>query len=121
MIYNIEFQKRGLPHAHIVLFLDWDDKISNATDIDKFISTELPNMDKDPLLYVLVINLIIYEPYGSSNSKSHVKGNKCLKIYPKRFNKETYVDGEVIHVIRDWTVGKQLLKLRCMDNKNVVL
>ena len=33
--YHIEFQIRGLPHAHIVLWLTQDDKLQNSVDIDK--------------------------------------------------------------------------------------
>ncbi|GBN83775.1 hypothetical protein AVEN_255490-1 [Araneus ventricosus] len=34
----IEFQKRGLPHAHILLTLDSESKIRTKDDIDKFVS-----------------------------------------------------------------------------------
>jgi len=30
-VYTIEFQKRGLPHMHILIFLQPGDKISNPT------------------------------------------------------------------------------------------
>ncbi|GBO03951.1 hypothetical protein AVEN_220161-1 [Araneus ventricosus] len=42
-IYVIEFQKRGLPHAHILLTLDSESKIRTKDDIDKFVSAELPD------------------------------------------------------------------------------
>ncbi|GBN61923.1 hypothetical protein AVEN_245566-1 [Araneus ventricosus] len=44
-IYVIEFQKRVLPKAHILLTLDSEFKIRPKDDIDKFLSAELP----DPL------------------------------------------------------------------------
>ncbi|GBM65838.1 hypothetical protein AVEN_12893-1 [Araneus ventricosus] len=44
-IYVIEFQKRGLPHAHILLTLDTYSKIRTKDDTDKYVSAELP----DPL------------------------------------------------------------------------
>ncbi|XP_074298485.1 uncharacterized protein LOC141629368 [Silene latifolia] len=34
VVYTIEFQKRGLPHAHILLFLQRDDKFPEAVDVD---------------------------------------------------------------------------------------
>ncbi|KAL0319969.1 UNVERIFIED_CONTAM: hypothetical protein Sradi_5258400 [Sesamum radiatum] len=49
VLYTIEFQKRGLPHAHIILFLHPDDKPRNAADIDKIITAELPDKEKDPV------------------------------------------------------------------------
>jgi hypothetical protein len=45
----IEFQKRGLPHAHIVLIVDDDDKPRNPDDYDRFVSAEIPSED-NPVL-----------------------------------------------------------------------
>ncbi|XP_056685898.1 uncharacterized protein [Spinacia oleracea] len=47
-IYTIEFQKRGLPHAHILLFLNEEDKPRTSEDIDRIISAELPDPKKKP-------------------------------------------------------------------------
>ena len=44
-MYTIEFQKRGLPHAHILLWLDGENRLHNGSNIDKIISAELPNPD----------------------------------------------------------------------------
>ncbi|KAH1226212.1 hypothetical protein GmHk_11G032932 [Glycine max] len=42
-IYTIEFQRRGLPHAHILLFLDVGSKYPSLADIDRIISAEIPD------------------------------------------------------------------------------
>ena len=36
-VYTIEFQKRGLPHAHIILFLTDADKPRTAEDVDRLV------------------------------------------------------------------------------------
>ena len=41
-IYTVEFQKRGLPHAHIVVILRATDRPLTAADIDALVSAELP-------------------------------------------------------------------------------
>ena len=41
MMYTIEFQKRGLPHVHILIILTEKDKLRTAADVDRFISAEL--------------------------------------------------------------------------------
>ena len=43
--HSIEFQKRGFPHAHIIIWLDRMGKDLHLTpqEIDKFISAEIPN------------------------------------------------------------------------------
>ena len=44
----IEFQRRGLPHAHILIFFKDKDKYPEPSQIDKIISAEIPNKDEDP-------------------------------------------------------------------------
>ncbi|XP_021723374.1 uncharacterized protein LOC110690793 [Chenopodium quinoa] len=41
MIYVIEFQKRGLPHAHFLIILNQDYKIKCPADFDKFVCAEI--------------------------------------------------------------------------------
>ncbi|XP_071699463.1 uncharacterized protein [Rutidosis leptorrhynchoides] len=61
-LYTIEFQKRGLPHAHICIFLDECDKMLEPEDVDEYISAELPDKDEDPELYRLVTEYMIHGP-----------------------------------------------------------
>src|ERR1700733_9615805 len=42
-IHTIEFQKRGLPHMHFLIFLDPADKIHDAHGIDSIVSAQLPD------------------------------------------------------------------------------
>ncbi|XP_054796096.1 uncharacterized protein LOC129301562 [Prosopis cineraria] len=92
-IYTIEFQKRGLPHAHIILFLDPADKIKDAEHVDELISTEIPNKNTSPLLYDLVASYMIHGPCGHSNPRSPcMKEGKCSKYFPKKFVEETILD-----------------------------
>jgi hypothetical protein len=46
-IYVIEFQKRDLPHAHIVIFSRDEDKPRTREIIDQLISAEIPDKDED--------------------------------------------------------------------------
>ena len=41
-LWVIEFQKRGLPHVHILVILRDSDRIITAEDVDSTISAELP-------------------------------------------------------------------------------
>ena len=40
--YVIEFQKRGLPHAHILLIFDNDSKPKSAKDVDRMVLLKFP-------------------------------------------------------------------------------
>jgi len=63
-MYTIEFQKRGLPYAHILLWLDGANKLLNLRDIDKVISAELPHAESYPKLAKTVATFMIHGPCG---------------------------------------------------------
>ncbi|KIH67100.1 hypothetical protein ANCDUO_02572, partial [Ancylostoma duodenale] len=84
---EIEWQKRGLPHAHILVWLK--DKI-HPTQIDSIISAEIPNPDQDPGLYEIITKNMIHGPCGPLNPNSPcMKDRKCTKKYPREFIQET--------------------------------
>jgi hypothetical protein len=53
-IYVIEFQKRGLPHAHILIFFVEDDKPHTVEDVDHVINAELLNSETNRLAHKTV-------------------------------------------------------------------
>ncbi|GBB96670.1 hypothetical protein RclHR1_28030002 [Rhizophagus clarus] len=53
-IYVIEFQKRGLPHAHFLLILVLENKLRSTDDYDSVVSAEIPNPVTHPLAYKTV-------------------------------------------------------------------
>ena len=55
-IYVIEFQKRGFPHAHILVTLDFNDRPKTTAEFDTIISCEIPDKDEEPELYKCVKN-----------------------------------------------------------------
>ena len=54
-VYIIEFQKRDLSHAHILLIMNQDDKIKDMKDIDNIIYTEIPDRNIDPVILLQAI------------------------------------------------------------------
>ncbi|XP_053568401.1 uncharacterized protein LOC128657987 [Bombina bombina] len=92
-VHVIEFQKRGLPHAHILLILKAEDKPNDAETIDTFISAEIPDEQIYPRLHAIVIKHMIHGPCGEHNLNSPcmVDGN-CSKNFPKNFQKETLIN-----------------------------
>ncbi|OWZ20554.1 Helitron helicase [Phytophthora megakarya] len=63
-VYVVEYQKRGLPHAHILLILRPKDKPVSAEDVDRLVSAELPDKEKHPELYETVISNMLHGPCG---------------------------------------------------------
>ncbi|XP_074109302.1 uncharacterized protein LOC141534058 [Cotesia typhae] len=86
-MYTIEWQKRGLPHVHILLWLV--EKI-RPESIDQIICAELPDPDINPHLYQVITTTMIHGPCGSLNfNSSCMVDSKCTKKYPKQFLNET--------------------------------
>ena len=81
----VEFQKRGLPHAHILLIVAEADKPKTAEDVDRFVSAEIPDPTTQPELYHLVDTHMVHGPCGHLNPAcSCMKDGQCSKNYPKR-------------------------------------
>nr|XP_047122898.1 uncharacterized protein LOC100214625 [Hydra vulgaris] len=86
----IEFQKRGLPHAHILLHLANDDKLETSQDIDNLICAEIPDPIVNCERYGIIKTCMIHGPCGILNLNSPcMKDGVCSKNYPKDFNANT--------------------------------
>jgi hypothetical protein len=89
-IHTIEFQKRGLPHMHLLIFLDPADKIHDAHDIDSIVSAQLPDPITQPLLYETITTCMLHGPCGTIKPKAPcMVDKKCSKRYPKEFRENT--------------------------------
>lgn len=122
MIYTIEFQKRGLPHAHILLFLERGSKFPTTKDVDKVIRAEIPDRSSNPVLYGLVRDLMVHGPCGLANPSSPcmVKG-KCTKKFPKDFCTDTHVNKDGLPVYRRREDGRSVEKNGIeLDNRYVI-
>ena len=89
-VHTIEFQKRGLPHIHILVFLAAPHKIHDAVRADRIVSAQFPNPETEPLLYATVTKTMVHGPCGKDypNTKCMVNGT-CSKWYPKEFLNQT--------------------------------
>ncbi|KAK7273568.1 hypothetical protein RIF29_14624 [Crotalaria pallida] len=105
-MYTIEFQKRGLPHAHILLWFGGCNKLKNAELIDGVISAELPDPVVFPKLYRLVSMFMVHGPCGANRRNSPcMKNGRCSKFYPKKYSDNTYFDDDGYPVYRRRDTG----------------
>lgn len=87
-IHVIEFQKRGLPHMHLMIALE--KSITDEIDVDKYIQAFIPDKEQDPILYNLVTKHMIHGPCGDLNKNSICMVEKrCSKNFPKQFQVQT--------------------------------
>lgn len=121
-IHVIEFQKRGLPHAHILIILRETDKIRDPTDADSVVCAELPDPNEDPLLHKVVSECMIHGPCGDMNLQAPcMDGNKCSKNFPKEYAPETLMNVDGYPLYRRRNDGKIVQKNDCfLDNRWVV-
>ncbi|XP_022003818.1 ATP-dependent DNA helicase RRM3-like [Helianthus annuus] len=122
VVYTVEFQKRGLPHAHICLFMKVDHKLPTVDHIDPFISAEIPDKSEDPQLYTLVSEYMIHGPCGNANlSCPCMVDKRCSKRFPKKFSTQTIIDSSGFPVYRRRDCGRTVIKKGVqLDNRSVV-
>uniref|UniRef100_UPI00358E5CE5 uncharacterized protein n=1 Tax=Myxine glutinosa TaxID=7769 RepID=UPI00358E5CE5 len=121
-MYTIEWQKRGLPHAHILIWLS--SKI-RANQIDSIISAEFPDPTNDEDLFEIVKAQMVHGPCGSLNYNSPcMKDTNCTKRFPRQFLKETQTgeDGYPPHRRRRPEDGRVQTKIgqHEIDNRWIV-
>lgn len=122
MLYTVEFQKRGLPHIHCIVWRAAADAEFSATAVDSLICAEIPDVFSDPLGYALVDEFMIHGPCGDKN-KSCVcmKNGHCSKHFPKGFQEETTMDEFGFTVYRRRNDGRYVVKNGIkLDNRWVV-
>jgi len=61
-VYVVEFQKRGLPHAHFLLIMQNKYKLTCPEQYDLLISAEIPNKKKYPQLHKMVLMHMMHGP-----------------------------------------------------------
>jgi hypothetical protein len=84
-LYTIEFQKRGLPHAHILIFLHPSSKYPTPEDINQIISAEIPNPHSQKELYHLVKKHMMHGPCGVPGKTTPcTRKGPCAKFFPKK-------------------------------------
>lgn len=99
-IHVIEFQKRGLPHAHIIVILDKSCKIDSVSKIDRCISAEIPDPVKDPKLFEKVTKYMIHRPCNVTKQQCLSSDNKCTKRFPKGLTDVTVINEETYPTYR---------------------
>lgn len=91
-IHVIEFQKRGLPHAHMLIVLQEACKLRGPLDIDSLICAEIPDKETHPELHNIIQSCMIHGPCGTLNPKAPcMEDGKCTKDFPKAFSEATVI------------------------------
>lgn len=87
-MYSVEWQKRGLPHLHLLIWLD--DYLS-TDQLDDLISAEIPD-ESDPDLLRIVKSTMIHGPCNADQNAPCKRDGSCRFKYPHRFVDATTAD-----------------------------
>ncbi|KAM5554594.1 hypothetical protein ABKV19_022807 [Rosa sericea] len=109
-VHVIEFQKRGLPHCHMVIILDENDKLNTTDDYDHIVRAEIPFRDEEPELYNIVLKHMIHGPCGTLNENSPcMKNGSCKRNYPKQFSEFTVQGNDCYPIYRRRNDGRSVV------------
>ncbi|XP_042027246.1 uncharacterized protein LOC121774434 [Salvia splendens] len=122
IVYMVEFQKRGLPHAHILLFLSNEDKQPKPQRIDEIISAELPDQVIDPHYHEYVKEFMMHGPCVIVRKSSPCMLNgRCSKYFPKKYLAAKNFDDDGYPAYRRRDNGRVVMKDGVpLDNRYVV-
>jgi hypothetical protein len=99
-IHVVEFQKRGLPHAHILLIMADEDKPRTTEDYDRLVCAEIPDQNENPRLWKVVTETMLHGPCGPANPTGPcMRRGKCRFGYPKPFVEQTQESDEYSYPI----------------------
>lgn len=117
-VYTIEFQKRGLPHAHLILFLHPDDQPTTPEQIDCMITAQLPDPDTEPQLFNLVTKFMLHGPCQDYKCWT---GTECRLGYPRPYREITELPENTYPSYKRPNNGRHFVKgQNRYDNAHVV-
>ncbi|MBW0498906.1 hypothetical protein O181_038621 [Austropuccinia psidii MF-1] len=61
-VYTIEFHKRGIPHAHIILILAKNSIPNKSSQINTLVCAEMPHPTQEKKLFELVTTTMLHSP-----------------------------------------------------------
>ena len=95
-MHTIEFQKRGLPHAHILVIFHPSNHLLTTDDYDRVVVAEIPDPEKEPELHKLVLQFMIHTPCENRPSAACRKDNRkrCCSHFPKEYRNYTFANDD---------------------------
>uniref|UniRef100_A0A0N5BQI5 Helitron_like_N domain-containing protein n=1 Tax=Strongyloides papillosus TaxID=174720 RepID=A0A0N5BQI5_STREA len=91
---TIEFQKRSLPHIHILVKVSKEDFRLTSDQVDEYVKAEFPDKEKNPCLFEIVTKTMVHSRCDISKTKvpcwDEAK-NICTKKFPEQYHKVTSI------------------------------
>jgi hypothetical protein len=88
-VWRIEWQARGLPHVHLLIILV--SSIVSTQQVDDFVSAEIPDPAKFPILHDLIANFQLHTPCDVNEDSGCRQGKPCKRHFPKDMSRSTVI------------------------------
>ncbi|KAH3731467.1 ATP-dependent DNA helicase pif1 [Pelomyxa schiedti] len=85
LLYVIEFQKRGLPHSHILIRTN---QAPSLSQLPTFICAELPNEATQPVYFQLIHSQMVHHCTASCSPN----GGHCRRRFPGQITPQAFID-----------------------------
>ncbi|XP_071708831.1 uncharacterized protein [Rutidosis leptorrhynchoides] len=93
VLYTTEFQKRGLPHCHTLVWVHSSVSAAIRDNLDDYISAELPDPRIDFPGYAVISATMMHGPCVLANKRASCNQDfSCSKKFPKKYIDKTYFD-----------------------------
>ena len=96
-IHTVEYQKRGLPHMHLLIFVNYNSCLNTPDDVDEMIRAEFPDETLEPELHALVIKYMVHGPCDSQCLDATTK--QCTKRLSKAIQRGYRIKRKFICII----------------------
>jgi Helitron helicase-like domain at N-terminus len=117
IIHSVEFQKRGLPHAHIIV--KYSAECHTPSDIDSIVSAEIPPDEEDARLvsrFMKHTHPPASQPPSKYCQKEDANGKRtCRFHYPRPLQQYTTIDSEGRVFYRRRKEGDQIIVPYCLE------
>ena len=90
-MWVVEFQKRGLPHMHMLVITKDDDSLLTPEQYDRVVSAEIPDPNKYPRLNELVIKHMIHNHTAMCTKWD---SGFCKVRFPKKYTNHTTTNND---------------------------
>ena len=117
-VYTIKYQKHGLPHMYLLIFLKEQDNISTVQQINAIIFAQIPDPQIHPQLHSAVSKYMLHGPCSPQRC---LENNICKKCFPKAFTNQTIIKKDGYPDYARLDNGKTVQKCQdVFDNKVIV-
>ncbi|KAE8208996.1 hypothetical protein CF327_g6964 [Tilletia walkeri] len=113
VVRTCEFQKRGMPHAHILVVPK--EELQSPEQVDAVVSAGIPDPDTQPRLSKIVMRNMVHGPCQPHHpcqikKRRDASPGQCAAYFPRPYADKTFLDDDGYPTYRRRDDGRQYFK-----------